>query len=383
VKSFPTRAIQPLLAGLACAMLTAACGAASAPSSGSPPAAAGSAAASRAASPSASTGLLQFDSSDRQANLKALYDKAKAEGEVVFKGGLEDYVKSDLATAFAQDYPCIKVTHAVVPNPQVPPQIITEATANKISTDVGFGNVTDVIPLDERGILLQYDWGKLVDPNGQAEFDNKLLHMYDTVSVLGYNTDVLKGDAVPKTWDDLLNPRFANGKMGFTSEAGAVFGGAFLDRGENETLAFLDKLKLQKPVYTSKGAEAAQKLAAGQLSIATMPIAQFMDLKSKSAPVAMSSVGPFTVRHLNVYSVKGAPHPNAAVLFMAWTTTAKAHQILSRTARDLMQPCNAGPSAQAICDGQVKLIALDTLEKVKRENDFQVKAQKTLGITPS
>src|SRR5581483_8899829 len=116
----------PLAALLALSL--AACGGSSAAPASSAPAKPASSAS--AAAPASGGG-------DRTANLQALYAKAKTEGEVVFKGGLEDYVKQDLAAAFTQDYPGIKVTHAVVPNGQVPPQIITEATANKISTDVG------------------------------------------------------------------------------------------------------------------------------------------------------------------------------------------------------------------------------------------------------
>jgi len=360
----------PLAALLALSL--AACGGSSAAPASSAPAKPASSAS--AAAPASGGG-------DRTANLQALYAKAKTEGEVVFKGGLEDYVKQDLAAAFTQDYPGIKVTHAVVPNGQVPPQIITEATANKISTDVGFGNVNDVIPLDERGILLQYDWNSLIDATNQTDFDNKMIHMYDTASILAYNTDLLKGNDVPKTWDDLLNPRFS-GKMAFTSEVGSIFGGADQERGEDATLAFLEKLKAQKPVFTQKGAEAAQQLAAGQLSVATMPISQYMDMQSKKAPVGMTAVGPFTVRHLDVYTVKGAPHPNAALLFMAWAASDKSHQIMGKTARDQVTPCTASTAAKTVCDAGVKLIVLDTLDKIKAENAFQQKAQKALGITP-
>lgn len=330
-------------------------------------------------SPAAGTSSSPFANAK---DLPSLYEAAKREGEVVFKGGLEDYVAADLGTAFTRKYPGLKLTHAVVPNGQVPPQIITESTANKISTDVGFGNINDVLPLDERGLLLKYDWAQLLDPRGQVELDGKMLHMYDTVSVLGYNTDHITAEASPKTWEDLLAAKYGGGKMGFTSLVGPVFGGAALERGEAETLAYLEKLKAQKPVFTSKGAEVAQQLAAGQLLVGSMPLAQFMDLKSKGAPAAIASVSPFTVTHLNVYTVNGAPHPNAALLFLAWTTTDEAHQILAKSARDQVTPCSAGLAAQQACNAGVKFIPLDTVDKMRHEAEFQAKAQKSLGITP-
>src|SRR5688572_21982478 len=94
---------------------------------------AGTAARPPAATPASVGRAASGASDDRAANMQALYEKARAEGEVVLKSGAPstDAVAQESIAAFQQEYPGIKLTYVTTPLPQITVQVTTEASAGK------------------------------------------------------------------------------------------------------------------------------------------------------------------------------------------------------------------------------------------------------------
>lgn len=319
----------------------------------------------------------------RAANMRALYEKARAAGEneVVLKSGAPatDAVAQESVAAFQEEFPGIKLTYVTTPLPQITVQVTTEATAGKISTDVGNGTIGQVAPLVERDLLVSHDWSQLFDPADLLQLDGKLVRNFDSPLVLAYNTDRLSADEVPRTWEDLLEPRFRDGKLAF-SASGADFTGLFWERGEDAAVAYLEKLKEQRPRWGTNRPETEAQLTSGQVALAVMVLPAYLRNKAKGAPVALTSLGPFANGNRASYVVKGAPHPNAALLLVGWLQSPKGRDIWERNYYGMAAPCSAGPMAQAICESNVRIVELDTAEKSVQDDAWARKAAQTIGV---
>src|SRR5581483_7634540 len=132
-------------AGVAAAMILAACGGGSA-----------SAPAGQSAAASPASGLSPA--------MQTVYEAAKKEGEVIWQAGVLDQAADPIAKAFEARFPGVKATFNPINEPQAPGQIITEATAgSKVvkSLDVARGSPTQFKPLLDRDLLATVDWASL------------------------------------------------------------------------------------------------------------------------------------------------------------------------------------------------------------------------------
>jgi len=67
---------------------------------------------------------------------------------------------------------------------------------------------------------------------------------------IAYNTNLVKANEVPNTYEDLLNPRFA-GRVGLEASDVDWFGAVVKSMGEEKGLAFFRKLAAAKPEMRS------------------------------------------------------------------------------------------------------------------------------------
>ena len=148
---------------------------------------------------------------------------------------------------------------------------------------------------------------------------------------IAYNTDLVKGDDIPKGWEDLLNPKWQGkigiadlkSSLGYTAEWQVInkqIGGDFL--------AKLGKQKLK--VYAS-GAPASAALGAGEVALlADQLITNVVPVKEKGAPVAWVIPDKTTSLDDYVALVAKAKHPNAAKLFTSYIMSSEGADILAK-----------------------------------------------------
>ncbi|MGB6607415.1 MAG: ABC transporter substrate-binding protein [Atribacterota bacterium] len=104
--------------------------------------------------------------------------------------------------------------------------------------------------------------------------------------VLGYNTKFIKGDDIPDSWKDVLDPRF-KGKVGNSTpeRSGAFFvtAGAFANNPELGWDYFVELAK-QNPVLDSNTG-AANKIASGELLMGFVLDYSIRTMKDKGSPI--------------------------------------------------------------------------------------------------
>jgi ABC-type Fe3+ transport system substrate-binding protein len=162
------------------------------------------------------------------------------------------------------------------------------------------------------------------------DHDNGSVAFVHQITLPGYNTKAVVPNEVPKTWDELLDPKWKDGKLGiFDARYFALLAAG--PWGEKKTTEYVRALAKQRP-FLGRLAEVYTRLSLGEVSVA--PI--FPDLflrraKITGAPIAFADrVQPVFILTYNIAALKGAAHPNLAHLFSAFTVTPEAQTVIEK-----------------------------------------------------
>lgn len=296
-----------------------------------------------------------------------LYEAAKKEGEVIWiSTSFEDETLEMLLAGFEKKYPGIKVTTTKNSSAQIVRRAVVEASTGRLAFDVGMGGVDEMGPLKERDLLVGFDWPKIADvPASSILIGSMFLSAYDLTNGWVYNKNLVTTADVPKTWEDLLSPKWKGRKLAVMA-AGAVGIEAqrILGKWDQAKYAqFLNDLKAQELVIESSGAGLAQRVADGQLPMGMFPITLVPSLLQKGAPLEIAPLGPLVTKRFGVYTFKGVPHPNAAKLLMGYVTSTAARPAWAKGGRGSAAPCDASELAKLLCDKKVEVTLDDGMER--------------------
>lgn len=135
------------------------------------------------------------------------------------------------------------------------------------------------------------------------------------VFVQAYNKNKVKPDEVPKTYKDLLDPRW-KGRLGIEVEDVDWMAGLIKAMGETEGTGYFKKLSGQNLSKRKGHALLAQMVVSGEVPFAlTVYGYKIEQFKQEGAPVEWLALQPAIARPNGVVLYKNAPHPNAALLF--------------------------------------------------------------------
>jgi iron(III) transport system substrate-binding protein len=269
----------------------------------------------------------------------ALIAAAKKEGEVNwYSTQIISQLVRPVAAAFEKKYPGIKVRATRANATEVAVKILNESRAGRVQADV-FDGTTTVVPLKKEGYVLQWlpDAAKeypadVKDPEGYWIANNLF------IITPGFNTTLVPRGTEPKTYQDLLDPKW-RGKMawnGFptSSGVGGFVGTVLKEMGHDKGVAYLRELSKQKIANLRGSArEVLDQVIAGEYAIALQIFNHHAVISAKKgAPVDWIKMEPATGT-LSVISVhKNAPHPNAAKLLVDF--------IISREGQEVFRQAN-------------------------------------------
>jgi iron(III) transport system substrate-binding protein len=322
-------------------------------------------------------------------SLQALYEAAKAEGEVVFWGSVDPEEIQQLSPAFNKRFPGIKVKHFEIGTGPAVQRIVLEARVGKISLDTLAGSLAGASPLLERDLLQGYDdWEKLFQGPGlklnphSILWNGKAITWYGMSWPIGYNTKLLKREEAPKTWDDVLDPKWKGGKL-LVEARGKCFAYLGLKWGERKMMDYVIKIAEQKPLFTKGATTLIQQLASGEapLGIGTYGHKIMWYARDKKAPIDfIDTTTPMGASQFNTFTIKGAKHPNAAKLFAGWLATPEALKVLEAVSfRKQLLPGSDGIEYNRLKKNNVEIIA-ETEETADKRADLEEKAAKALGV---
>src|SRR5690349_12705733 len=200
---------------------------------------------------------LLFAASTAHAASQALIDAAKREGRVTwYTTLLVDDASGPLASAFEKKYG-IDVDFTRRDGALQLRTILDEAKSGAMKVDVFDGTTTAAFIMKEN-LAEAYKAESAVDVPAEYKDPNG----YWTAQVLyfqtfGYNADLVPANDVPKSYRDLLDPKW-KGKMAWTAEPQLTGGMGFIVNvlaamGERDGMAFLAALAKQDLVRLNNG----------------------------------------------------------------------------------------------------------------------------------
>jgi iron(III) transport system substrate-binding protein len=175
-----------------------------------------------------------------------------------------------------------------------------------------------------------FDYRSLGVDEKLIDHDSSSISFVHQYIVPVYNNSMVSPQDAPKSWEDLLHPRW-KGKLGVTTAThhfGRLATGPW---GEEKTTAYVKALAQQNPVVGQLG-PTYTRLQLGEILVAFSLTDSYIYLaKQTGAPVAAADeVQPVIAPSYHVGVLKGAQHPNAAHLFAIFMTTPESQQIWER-----------------------------------------------------
>ena len=256
--------------------------------------------------------VLNYQGPDRD---KRLIEKAKQEGAVTIYTSLAPTEAQPMAQAFEKKYG-IKVELWRALSERVLQRAISETRAGKITADVIATNGPEMESLAREKVLTPFYTPHLADlPPASVPKHRMWLPDRLTIFVVGYNTNAVKKEELPKSLTGFTDPKW-KGKLGI--EAGDAEWMATIVKkwGEGPGMAFFRKLSEMRPEVRKGHVLLAQLVAAGEIPVGlTIYSSNAETLKRKGAPIDWAPIDPAVARPQGIAVVRGAPHTAAAMLY--------------------------------------------------------------------
>ena len=144
---------------------------------------------------------------------------------------------------------------------------------------------------------------------------------------------MLRPNELPKTYEDLLHPRWKGQMMWSTSRGSGApqfIGNILLTMGQEEGKAYLQKLKGQNIAKSTASARQILDLViAGEYPLAVQIFNHHAYIsKAAGAPVEWQPLEPVTATINTIGLAKNAPRPHAAMLFLDFLLSKKGQKIV-------------------------------------------------------
>jgi len=298
-----------------------------------------------------------------------LEEKAQKEGKLTIYGVMDtpDFV-AKVIPAFEAQYPWAKgkLEYVGFSPAECSSKSLAEYQAGNVQADVMFCTLGSFMPALQGGVaevwtnpmisLMNYTTGTY-DP------ENKWGPGFQLPIIVIYNTDIVAPADVPKTWEDLADPKW-KGKLAVDDPKGLNVGGSLFAHlypimGEAAWTSLMQGIAANNPVRTQTAGEAFTKVASGDAAIGTGLINDYLAGKAQTPPipVEIAWIKPVTSLPITTSLAKNAPHPNFAKLFSMWWISAAGQYSIANTGRIPMHiPIAAGTILAGVVPPEVTSI---------------------------
>jgi iron(III) transport system substrate-binding protein len=220
---------------------------------------------------------------------------------------------------------------------------LLEAKANRFEVDVFETNSPETEVLSREKVLIAGNSPFLNELIPQAIPSHKeWIATRLNIFTCAYNTKLVKKEELPKTYQDLLDPKW-KGKLSVEADDSDWLAETVMKMGEEKGLALFREIARKNAVSVRKGHTLLSNLvASGEVPLAlTVYNYKIEQMKNSGAPIDWFALDP-TIARPNANGVaRNAPHPHAALLFQDFELT-EGQQILGK--RDFIPTSTKVPS---------------------------------------
>src|SRR4030095_13555183 len=273
-------------------------------------------------------------SAEVRASDEAFIQGAKKEGALVIYTSMTFNQPQKLNDAFKARYPFIQPAMFRAVGERLLTKIMAEAQAGKYDFDVVQSAETQAYFLKRKSLLAKY-----VSPevkNIQKPFfdpDGYWAAVYMMPNVIGYNTRLVKRNEVPRSDEELLDPR-RKGKIGMDHSKPEWFSWKLKRMGEEKGLAYMKKLGAQEFKLYSGLTILTNLLAAGEFPLVLNTyLHNVEEVRRKGAPVDWVAQDPVFTKFQPIGVGSKAANPNAAKLFVDFMLSVEGQKIIDSLGR--------------------------------------------------
>ncbi len=258
----------------------------------------------------------------------SLYEEALTlnGGEINWLFPIREAQASVIIDAFEAQYPGLNVVHTQKSTSEVTEQLLLEHDADKLSADVADPGRDS--RLFDRGIFTNSKdiFDDVGVPEAARYADNAAMLNVPLAHGVIYNTDRVKGDDIPQTYEDLLDPMWKNDLVLEDRLKGFIYltdlpeyNGRYENLWSEDRIAdYLTRMAEQEPKILHGNTSVWQDVASGESAIS--PDVNFISIGSaiEAGPVELAPVTPNAIEQFLVGVVEGGPNTAGGKLFLRW-----------------------------------------------------------------
>jgi iron(III) transport system substrate-binding protein len=307
-----------------------------------------------------------------------LVDAARKEAKVILYSSMDLPVGEKLGKAFEAKYPGIEVQIERSGSERLFQRLNQEFESNIRAADVvNSSDASHFITWKKNGWLAPYVTEDIAqhflpeyrDPDGMFATTRIWL------SSIAYNTNLVKPGDAPKSFTDLLDPRWA-GKIvkGHPAYSGTIMTATF-QMVRELGWDYMEKLSKQRVMQVQSSTDPPKKLSLGERAVMAdgneYGIVLLKEAGQPVEPVYPTEGTPTISGPTGVFA--SAPHPNAARLFQAWLHTRETQQFfIDFTAQySVHAQVQAKPGRRKISD--IKLMKEDAAGVEKMTDEIKAR----------
>ncbi len=263
----------------------------------------------------------------------ALIEAAKKEGKVVWYTSVDLPLAEKVGKAFEAKFPGVAVRVERSGAERVFQRIGQEYASKIYACDVVNSSDAAHSIVWKKGNLLEAfvpeDVAKFY-PAEHKDSDGMFASFRVWVCIIAYNTDLVKKEDAPKSFADLLDPKW-KGKMvkAHPGYSGTIMTATF-QMQRDLGWGYFEKLAAQNVMQVQSSADPPKRLALGERAVmADGNEYNIFEISEKGGPVApiyATEGSPLIVGPTAIF--KAAPNPNAAKLFTAYSFTPECQQLI-------------------------------------------------------
>ena len=271
--------------------------------------------------------LATYEGADR---MQRLIEGAKKEGNLNIYTSAQSDDMGALVAGYEKKYG-VKVSVWRAGSEKVLQRAVTEARGNRFTVDVVETNGPELESMSREKLFQAIKSPVLADlipaairPHG--EWVGTRLNVF----VQAYNTNLVKKEELPKTWDDLLHPRW-KGRLGIEAEDQDWLSGVIGELGEARGVKLFKDMVAGNGMSVRKGHTLlTQLVVSGEIPYAlTVYNYKAQQFKEKGAPIDWYSIGAPIARPNGIGVARNAPNPHAAILFFDYELSEEGQKILA------------------------------------------------------
>lgn len=271
--------------------------------------------------------IAAYQGAERQ---QRLVEGAKKEGSLTLYTSATTGDMAALTAAFEKKYG-IKVNVWRAGSEAILQRAVTEARGRRFEVDAFETNAPELEALHREKILVEVKSPHIAELIPQAvPAHREWIATRLNIFVAAYNTNLVKKEELPKTWRDLLDPRW-KGRLGIEAYDHDWYMGVIGELGDPGHQLFRD-IVARNGISVRKGHTLLSNLVvSGEVPLAlTVYHYRAEALKTKGAPLDWFVFPPAIARPNGVAMARNAPRPHAAALFFDFMLSDAQEILLKR-----------------------------------------------------